>query len=429
MPAVTRDLQGSSLGLALATSMATLPASSHPYPAIALRQLQLAVPTIAVLSLLLGMACSTGGGEDRPQSAVQITANHHLFGLSGRTAFASFPVTSGEVTALAGLFLMESNGTYQIREGGNTLLSDAYALEESGALSVFIRQNNAPTIRFRGGYGLEGDTGYLFFNDRVGRVGMFMGTRVVPGTADPMAMAGDWHLFTTSVLFSAASLPAFDEVGRSFAGSLSLLDDGSFTGSGFESTSSAASLPISGNLAPFAEGTFDFNVDFAGDNRGYDAGGDTSLIFGADQDQSDGASGLMAMMRKRSGIADLAEIAGTYTLGIFTIFLDPSASGLCSAVGTLEMTENGDFRVVAIDNRGMTFGYDGTFTTSDTDFGSLRLDVPSTSETWLGAVDENYQTLVIIDNFKEVRASNQVELSMLVALRPVPPPVLLSVGN
>ena len=112
-----------------------------------------------------------------------------------------------------------------------------------------------------------------------------------------------------------------------------------------------------------------------------------------------------------------------------TIFLDPSASGFCSAVGTLEMTPNGDFRVVAVDNRGLSFGYDGTFTTSDTDFGALRLDVPATSETWLGAIDEDYQTLVILDNVKEVRSSGQVELNLLVALRPVPPPVLLSVGN
>ncbi len=382
----------------------------------------------ALVLALLPLACSSGGDEESIGSELTISSTSHFFGLSGSTSFLSFPVTSGEVAPLSGLFTLGTDSSFQIKESGNTLADDAYQLEADGTLQVRLTQPNRPTVVWKGAVGLKGDSGDLFLNDRVGAVGIYIGTPALPGIADPMAMAGDWHLFTSNVLYSPATLPDPDEVGRAFAASISLADDGSFTGNGFESTSPAASLPTSGTVAPFADGTFVVNADINSVSRIFSSGGDTDLVFGADDDESNGDAGLMAMMRHRSAVADLAELAGTYHLGSWTILVAPDDSGFCSSLGTLELTDNGDFNIDVVNNFGAPLAISGSFTTSDTEFGALLFEIPipgsTLTEKWRGAIDEDYNTIVILDNFKEIRPDGQAALRFYTGVRlgPMDPP-------
>lgn len=381
---------------------------------------------VALILLLLPLACSSGGDDENIRPELTISSTSHFFGLSGRTTFQSFPVTSGEVSPLVGLLIMGADGRFQIRVDGTNLADDAYELEADGTLQLRLSQPNAPTVVWKGAYGLSGDSGDLFLSDRVSEVGLYLGTAALPGTADPLAMAGDWHLFTNNVIFSQVALPDSDEIGRAFAANIVLADDGSFTGSGFESTSPLATLPTSGTVAPFADGTFVVNADVGGVTRIFSAGGDTNLVLGADDDESNGDAGLMAMMRHRSAVADLVELAGTYQLGSWDILVAPNDSGFCSTLGSLEITENGDFKINVVNNFGAPISIDGTFTTSDTEFGGLLFDVPipgsSLTETWRGAVDEDYKTIVMLDNFKEVRQDGQAALRFYVGVRPGPAP-------
>ncbi|MHC5062866.1 MAG: hypothetical protein ACYTG5_02695 [Planctomycetota bacterium] len=384
-------------------------------------------PAVLVLALF-PMACSSGGDDENIGSELTLSSTSHFFGLSGSTSFLSFPVTSGEVSPLAGLLLLGTDSSFQIKESGLTVADDDYQLEADGTMQIRLTQLNRPTVVWKGAIGLKGDSGDSFLSDRVGAVGLYLGTPALPGIADPVAMAGDWHLFTSNVLYSPAVLPDSDEIGRTFAANISLADDGSFTGSGFESTSPSATLQTNGTVAPFADGTFIVNADVDSVTRKFSAGGDTDLIFGCDDDESDGDSGLMAMMRHRTAVADLAEVAGTYHLGCWTILVSTSDSGFGSYLGTLELTDTGDFTMDVVNSFGASLTFTGSFTTSDTEFGALLFEIPipgsALTEKWRGAIDEAYNTIVILDNVKEVRPDGQAALRFFTGVRlgPADPP-------
>ena len=51
------------------------------------------------------------------------------------------------------------------------------------------------------------------------------------------------------------------------------------------------------------------------------------------------------------------------------------------------------------------------------DDGLLTLSVDGTNETWLGAVDQDYNTVIINDHVIEQRANDTPELNLFIALR------------
>jgi hypothetical protein len=391
-------------------------------------------PVAAPLSLLLLLpACADGGKSESPQSEVKIIAEHHFVGMLGRPAFAAFPVAPGETQALVGRLSMSDDSRYSLRSGTTVLVTDSYALEKNGELALLVAQTRAPTHVYRGAYGLEDDSGHLFFTDRVGQaIGLYFGTRAVQGQPDPKALAGKWHLLSQHVMFAAAgTLPATSAVGRAFAGSVELAEDGRIAGTGVESTNTQATLSVGGDpaggggLKAFADGEFEVVLDYGAnptpaDRRSFRGGGTGSLILTADHATDDGAAGLMVMMRHRDQAVDLSQLAGRYVAGVWTVFAKPTASGFDSAIGTLELTSSGVFRLVATNNEGEQFTYSGRFTASTTDLGALTFDVDGTKETWHGAVDAAHSTLCVVDPFVEKRADNQVELNLVFAIRPVP---------
>ena len=369
-----------------------------------------AIPLLGVLAL----GCAKGADEKQLQSEIKISETHHLVGIIGSTAFAAFPVTDGEVGPLSGLLETFDDSRYAIRAAGSVLREDSYALAANGAFKLLQARSQQSTLVYTGAYGFEGNTKNLFFTDRItNHVGLYVGLPRVVGTPDMASLAGSWHMLSMQVLFAdAAALPSIHEVGRAFAGSVSLAADGSITGQGSESRVPSAQLPVTATLRAFQDGAFKLDADFGGDARRFEGGGTANLIAVVGLDgQGDRASGLCALLRHRSTPIDSSKLAGTYDIGGWTLVLNPSAAGFDATLGSLELTAAGDFDLRLRSNRGDDLSYDGDFSAKDD--GSLSFDVTRPNETWLAAVDQDYRTLVMIDN---VTASSGA-IQMLIAIR------------
>ena len=132
-----------------------------------------------------------------------------------------------------------------------------------------------PKIRFLGGYGLAGATNHYYFTDRflasqTSSVGLFLGVRVVPGTAN---LQGAWHVLSLHVIFSGSQVLDPGNVGRASAGSLTIDSAGAMSGTGLESTK--ATLTYGGTARPFEDGRVDLSLTFQDAQRT-----DTRLIVG-----------------------------------------------------------------------------------------------------------------------------------------------------
>lgn len=395
------------------------------------------VPSLCLLTAALLQACSSGGDEERPTTTMPIESAVHFIGFTGRPEYGPFPVTTGDVLTYDHRLFLRDDGTYRRTDaGGEELDVDQYGLEPDGEWSLVV-PTSTNAVLYRGWLGLNEDiVGNArvitardgFQTDRVGSaVGLYFATEIVQGAAPAAAdLAGDWHVFSMHTLFAEPqSVPDEDRVGLSFAGRLALAEDGSFLGQGVESEEGP--ITLRGEPADFradSDGRFEIELryDVASKpdyERAFRAGGSTRVIYGVDMNLGgeDPAAGMMSMMKFRTEPFDAADLAGTYQLGLWTLFLLPEASGSDSAIGRLEIGETGSFRIVATNNLGQEFTYTGT-TRAESD-GTLTFTVTDPyTETWYGAFDDAYGTVVLCDTFKEVRANRQVELSLGIAVRP-----------
>jgi hypothetical protein len=145
-------------------------------------------------------------------------------------------------------------------------------------------------------------------------------------------------------------------------------------------------------------------------------------VLGLDADTSDGESGLIAMLAKRTGTADPDDLAGTYLVGGHSIFVDLVDPGTDVVHGTLTFDAKGAFDLQGRGSGGIAFSYGGSYVLKDD--GELTLTVSGTNETWKGAVDQDYRTVVIGDHVIERRSGTKPpELNLFVAVRQaeVPP--------
>jgi hypothetical protein len=376
----------------------------------------------------LGLGCAEGGDEERPVGEVQVEASHHLFGLVGVRAFSGFPVQASQMTSDRGILMLQSDSTYRVSRNGAVSAPDDYTLAQSGVLGVLINQGKLlPRIRFAGGYGLEGDTGTYYFTDRFTNttsqnVGLFWGTRIDPAVPD---LTGDWHVFSQHVVYSSSNALDPNNVGRSFGGMLAVDQAGMITGSGLESTK--ASIALSGAVRAFPDGRVDIDLTYqdpqASDLRAFHAGAGARIVLGLDEDESDGESGLLALVRRFDGSApaDRSRLAGDYLAGLHTVFVSATNPGTDAADGVLTFNAADGFTLTATGADGQAFSYSGTYALQDS--GELQLTVPATSESWKGAVDQEYKTVVIVDNAVEARSgSKPPELNLLLGLRKAQPP-------
>ena len=387
-------------------------------------------------SLLPLVACAEGGGDERPQSEVKIAAAHHMFGLRALRAFTSLPVIAGQVFPDVSVWNLFDDSTYTVTRGTVTSPSDRYALEKNGALSVFVSgSSREPTVVFLGAYGLQGVSNVFFFTDRAvtqssPSIGMFFGVREEPGQAD---LQGDWNLHSLHLMLDQ-SFPTPDNVARTAHGPLTAAagspgDELVLTGTGIESTSKA--LDFTGKVQALNGGEANLTVGYgtqgvagSNDDRIFVAASGPNVLLALDEDETDGEVGILALVRRHGTAtpAEEAKLAGTYLAGALTAFVNPNNPGTDAAVGTLEFTEQGAFKLAIFGVGGADETFQGTYVLDPDGTLTITVAVPGGQgdETWMGTVDPDYNTVVLADVEVETRSDNMPQLNFVLALREKP---------
>lgn len=388
-------------------------------------------------------ACADGGEEDRPASEVRFSASHHLFGFKTLRGFGEFPATGSVVFTDNGQINLFDDSSYSIARMGVTSARETYRLANDGTLSIFVSGGgNEPSTVFFGAYGRvgagnltePGDTPDFFFTDRVSTpnsqsIGMFYGTKKIDAALD---LRGDWHVFSLHTVLGAA-VQAPDNVGRAVHGNLNAAGASAdanlgLSGTGFQSDTSgvpSAGLPLGGSLryvltGATGDGACNFTLQYDTDQRVMRAATGGDVLFALDDDETDGEAGLALLVREfddSSATTSLANdrVDGTYLVGGHTLFINPANAGSDTFIGTIVLGTNGTFNLDAVGNQGIDFRYIGSWTAQAN--GKLTFTIDGTLETWHGAIDRSYNTLVIVDDFVETRSNNVPELNLVLGVR------------
>ena len=100
----------------------------------------------------------------------------------------------------------------------------------------------------------------------------------------------------------------------------------------------------------------------------------------------------------------------------------PSSTACCTgrarAASTTSGTAPGAFRLEAEGSQGIDFSYTGTYTVAPD--GSLAISIDGTNEIWNGAIDREYKTVMLVDDFQETRSNGQIELNFAIGVRQKP---------
>lgn len=385
------------------------------------------------LPLLLVAACADGGEEDRPQSDVRISAQHHMFGFRTIGGFGSFPVPASAVGTDRGVLNLLDTSEYTVTRSSGTSRAERYALETDGALSIYVSGSSSePSTLYLGAYGQVGaatSTGIspdYFFTDRVSTplsrsYGFFYGTRVITGQVE---LEGNWHVMSLHVVIGGAVLSP-DNVGRTARGKVAIAAGTPGTarvisGTGFQGSSSVTFGGQIQNILDGSnqgDGTCNLTLDYqlvgqAADSRVARCAANERVVFALDENSGDGEAGLITMVKAFDVPAspiDSVRVPGTFLVGGHTLFVNPSNSGSDVFVGRVTLTPQGGFTLDAVGNSGQDFTYTGTYSLN-TD-GSMTISISGTNETWNGAIDRSYNTFVFVDDFQELRANNTPELN------------------
>lgn len=397
-------------------------------------------PTILFPFLLLA-ACADGGKTDVPQSEVQIAANHHVLWFRSLPGFGSATTRPLAVNSGHATLAMANDSTYTLQfPSGSSSSQERYAIANSAQFSIFqTGSGRNPSTVFQGGYQLVGARPDLFFTDRVSAgdstsVGLYFGARTILGQDE---LEGPWHLFSMQVRMQNAAQPTARTVARAAYGEISVAGGAAGTartisGTGFESGSDPSTVPVtfSGQVQNLLDGnqqgTGVCNLTMGYTNTGtpteshvFWAAAGSDLLFAVDEDETDTASGLLAMVRKfdtPTTSADPTRIAGTFYVGGYTAFVNPTNAGSDAFVGEMVLTQQGGLRIDGVDHRGVDFAYTGTWT-STTD-GAVSMQISGNGgETWRGACARSYDTLIFVDPVVEVRTNNTPELNFVHCVR------------
>lgn len=386
-----------------------------------------------LLPLIAAAGCAEGGDEDRTTGDVQLAAQHHLFGYRALGAFSAYPIDAAEVFPDEGLLTMFDDETYTVTRGTTTSPADAYALEGTGELAMLVSGGGRePNVVFRGAYGLSGATNAFFFTDRIVNssspsVGLFYGLRLVPGVAD---LSGQWHVVSLHNVFEQTTVQDPRFVARTAYGTI-IVGSGAagaqlpITGAGQESTT--ATLIFDGTLQALNDGEANLELGYLPsgsstvDTRTFQAASNGELLFAVDRDESDGEAGALFAVRRRTSPVDTSAVAGEYFVGALTSFVNPRNPGTDGAFGRMELTAQGAFRLEMVGANGSDFTYQGSWAARSGAGaeGVLDFAVSGTDETWVGAVDQGYDTLILADTTIELRSNNNPELNLFVGIRPV----------
>jgi hypothetical protein len=399
-----------------------------------LRRLPLLVP------LCLATACADGAKENVPQSEVKITAVQHMFGLRSLAGFGTFPIRPTVAFPDRGRLNFFDDSRYTVARTGGTSSADRYALDRAGALSLFLTgSGREPSVIFRGGYWLPrtsepSTVPVMYFTDRVSTpnspsIGLYYGMRV--GT-DPVELEGAFHLLSIHAIFNGG-VASPENVGRAAFGSVSIAagttgSNRAISGNGTEgrTASGTTSITFGGSIQNIVNGTTsdgdcNLTLNYGTDARICFAAATPNLVLALDADTADNEAGLIAMVRKFDTPAlDPARVLGRFLVGGYTLFINPSNPGCDAFVGTVNLSTGNAFTMNAVDHLGRDFVYTGTW--SATADGEMTFAINGTNETWKGAISRDYQTLLINDDFRELRSNSQIELNFVLGVRENPPP-------
>ncbi|MBX3464179.1 MAG: hypothetical protein KF830_13480 [Planctomycetes bacterium] len=394
----------------------------------------LLAPSLCVLSLAAG--CADGGKEDRPQSEVRISATHHLFGFRSLGGFGSFPIRDTVVFTDRGRLNLFDDSRYTITRPSGTSASDRYALEKDGTLGIFVTGGGSePSVLFRGAYAQAGPASVpavFQFTDRVATpsspsLGLYYGTRVVTGQVE---LAGGWHLLSLHVVFDQTILSP-ENVGRGVRGGVSIAtgDPGtvravSGTGTQGTSTQGTSAVTFTGSIQNLldggasGDGSCNLTLGYNADSRVMFAAATDNIVYALDADETDDEAGVVFLVRKFDAPAspvDASRVPGSFLVGGHTLFVNPSNPGSDAFTGVVQLSSGGGFRLDAVGSSGAAFAYAGTYTLSPD--GGLTISINGTNENWFAAIDRDYQTLALVDDFVEVRSNNTPELNVALGVR------------
>lgn len=401
-----------------------------------------------VLSLLAGLvaACADGGEEDRPKSEVRFTNQNHLFGFKSLRGFGEFPVQTSAVFTDRGVLNLFDDSTYTVARATSTSAQQDYALTADGKLSIYLLGGgNEPSTVFFGAYGRVGASGLLepgdtpdfFFTDRVSTpnsqaVGLFYGTEKIEGAVD---LRGQWNLFSLHAIFDAG-VQSPQNVGRAAHGRVAFTGAGpevalGISGTGFQSGTQGAAaggLNLGGAIqvvdAADSDGSCTLTINYNADAREMRAATNRNVVFALDEDETDDEAGIALMVREFDNLApattfDEDDVDGVYYVGGHTLFVNPADMGSDTIVGTMTLgpasASGGAFVLDYAGNDGVQRSYSGEWTANA--FGKLTITIRGTNETWHGAIDRTYNTIVVCDDFAETRSSNQIELNLMLGVR------------
>lgn len=405
------------------------------------------------LALLIPLAaCADGGKDEQPDSVIKFAADHHLFGFRTLFGFGTLPIRTSVVFPDRGTLALKADGTYTVERATGTA-SNYYSITRRGALTVYVAGGGRdPWTVFQGGYAplptwnppptplgpVPAET-TLTFTDRVvsdtsPSIGLYFGLRTATPPA-PIELEGDWHFGSIHVIFGQ-SLLAPENVGRAaWAEGTDIAGGGTGTSraiSGTGEQGNGTTLTLTGSIQnivsgtpPTSTGACNLTLTFNGDSRVCRAAANTRLILALDDDPGDGEAGLIAAVRafaatstETSAAAD--SLHGEYLVSGYTTFVNPSDPGSDAFTGIATFATGGAFRLDAVDHLGREFSYVGTFALRTN--GAMTLTINGTNETWYGAVATDYQTVMLVDDFRETRVNNKPELNFLLGTRRLPAP-------
>lgn len=396
---------------------------------------------VVLFSSLFAAACADGGKTDIPASEVEIAANHHVLWFRSLPGFGTPSQRPAAVNSGHAILGMSADSTYRLTFPDNSVSGqERYALENTARLSIYqAGSGRNPSTVFQGGYQLVGVRPDLFFTDRVSAgnspsVGLYFGTRVVPGQDE---LAGAWHLFSAHVMMNPPPQATARTVARFAHGEVTVAagDPGTpraISGTGFESGADPSTLPVtfSGSVQNLLDGNLQgdgrcnltvgyTNTGVPTDSRTFFAVAGADLLFAVDEDETDSASGLLAMVRKFDAPATPADptaVVGKYWVGGYTAFVNPTNAGSDAFVGQMELSTGGGFRLDAVGHQGIDFAYTGTWTVA-ADGGMTVTINGNGGESWRGGVARSYDTIFLVDPIVEARSNNIPELNFMHCVR------------
>ena len=356
--------------------------------------------TIVLLGLLgLAAACQEGGNSSNASSEVKLDIDHFMAAFGGKAQFdEGFPLEENDTyTDLATLHFKDT-GKYQLWRIGqkDPTPPNPYFLEKDGDLTIIVSQSKRSSLRWPGYYDRTGNT-YFFVSRTQGFLRAFFGVRQMTGIPD---VAGSWHVLGETLVFAATTAkPTHDRVGRAFKGTLTVDATGKIT-AGLWKDSSGSSVLVTGTLKGSTLGNVDAALELKGGPatgaRSFSGGLTKNLGVLMDRVATDGNVGPLVMVRQNPDGIDKKKVVGEWHMGLHAIFNRPViASGVNTAEGILTFTDT-TWKFV-LNNPIDTF--EGTWSIGST--GDLTLREKEFNQDWVGAIDLDHKTLVLVDRTTE----------------------------